>query len=295
MSRADTNRHALARAALVSLLLHLLAVPLFAVTGAPPGAGTARDDAAANESTRVAYLSIEVRPARRRAHAGRGALSKGAARAKVSPPQRPVAHAPHRRALAKLPRRASDSATPAANEAMLAASETGAARRRSAAAATRPYHIARPALALTLATAPPERSVTPEPPPPTASRNADTGRAADIASTKVGPPATQPPTEAPPAIVAARAGDSPPGGWGQSFAKPLVADESVLATLHEKYPGIRAISVEVDASGHATHVTIPESVTGEARSDLARALLAVRYVPAECNGLRCTGTLQLAL
>lgn len=96
-------------------------------------------------------------------------------------------------------------------------------------------------------------------------------------------------------VVAARDGDAPPGGWGQSFAKPLVADESALATLHARFRGVRAIAIDVDASGRATHVAIPESVTGEARADLARTLLALRYVPAECNGLRCVGTLQLAL
>lgn len=273
MSRPQTDRHALVRAAIASLALHLLAVPLFAVVGGPRGTGTARALEPTNETTHVAYFAIESRSAR--PVTARRPVAKGI----VAIISQRHWREPSRIARPRAAPAPSMKALPAGRRARsLRASRPNAPKDPfapgSAAAAQR---IARAALALTMQTPAPERSVTPEAPRVPASVQ----------------PATA--TEAPLAIVAARQGEIPPGGWGQSFANPLVADEDILATLRAKYRGVRTIAIDVDASGRATHVTLPESVTGEARAELARQLLALHYVPAECNGLRCTGTLELAL
>ncbi len=87
--------------------------------------------------------------------------------------------------------------------------------------------------------------------------------------------------------------DVPAGGWGQNFANPLLADESALDDLRAKYHG--SASVQVDETGHAVKVVINGTLTPDARAEIEKRLMALRYVPAECNGLRCGGTLQLTL
>ena len=42
--------------------------------------------------------------------------------------------------------------------------------------------------------------------------------------------------------------------------------------------------------GHTAHESAEE-----AREEIVQRLSAVRYVPAECNGLRCAGTLVVSL
>jgi hypothetical protein len=42
-------------------------------------------------------------------------------------------------------------------------------------------------------------------------------------------------------------------------------------------------------------VALPASLAADARTELERKLMEMRYVPAECNGLRCQGTLELVL
>jgi len=85
----------------------------------------------------------------------------------------------------------------------------------------------------------------------------------------------------------------PPGGWGQSFGHPLIADDAQLAELKSRYHLTAAIAIEVD--GHAMRVALPASLAAHARTELERKLMEMRYVPAECNGLRCQGTLELVL
>jgi hypothetical protein len=85
------------------------------------------------------------------------------------------------------------------------------------------------------------------------------------------------------------------GGWGQNFDKPIVADETALADLRRRYRLAASVSVAVDPSGRAMHVSMPASVPADVRERLEHDLLALRYVPAECNGLRCEGTAALDL
>jgi hypothetical protein len=95
--------------------------------------------------------------------------------------------------------------------------------------------------------------------------------------------------------VADSGADVPFGGWGQSFEKPLVADDAALSALRAKFHGTAPIVVAVNESGHATSISLPDGLSADARADLERRLRELRYVPAECNGLRCDGTLELTL
>ena len=89
--------------------------------------------------------------------------------------------------------------------------------------------------------------------------------------------------------------DSPNGGWGQYFERPLVADEGALNDLRSKYRFSATITVSVDEAGHATKITFPNSVPAEARPEIEKRLTALRYVPAECNGLRCSASLSIVI
>jgi hypothetical protein len=119
--------------------------------------------------------------------------------------------------------------------------------------------------------------------------------------TAVAPPVPAAPTPSPsPSPAAADASSSrivdvPVGGWGQNFEQPIVADDTELADLRARYHDAAHASIEVDDSGHATRVVLPAGLTEDQRADLERRLMALRYVPAECNGLHCAATLVLTL
>ncbi|MBD5656323.1 MAG: hypothetical protein IAI50_14255 [Candidatus Eremiobacteraeota bacterium] len=87
----------------------------------------------------------------------------------------------------------------------------------------------------------------------------------------------------------------PPGGWGQSFEKPLIADDAALADLRSRYHARSAVTVDVDEAGHATRIVLPSGLTDDVRAEIEKRLRELRYVPAECNGLRCDGTLQILI
>jgi hypothetical protein len=67
----------------------------------------------------------------------------------------------------------------------------------------------------------------------------------------------------------------------------------VLADLRAKYHFAAPISVRVDENGKALKVLWPEAIPSDARAEIEKRLVAMRYVPAECNGLRCIGILQI--
>lgn len=89
--------------------------------------------------------------------------------------------------------------------------------------------------------------------------------------------------------------DVPSGGWGQSFEKPIVADDLALSALRAKFHGMAPIIVAVNEAGRAVSVSLPVGLSADARADLERRLRELRYVPAECNGLRCGGKLEITL
>ncbi|MBC5811387.1 MAG: hypothetical protein GIW95_11140 [Candidatus Eremiobacteraeota bacterium] len=96
-------------------------------------------------------------------------------------------------------------------------------------------------------------------------------------------------------IATQRGSEGPVGGWGQNFEKPMLADDAVLSDLRAKYHFASAIVVRVDENGKALKVTLPDSIPSDARAEIEKRLVALHYVPAECNGLRCIGTLQITL
>lgn len=96
-----------------------------------------------------------------------------------------------------------------------------------------------------------------------------------------------------PSAMATQASELSTGGWGQNFANPLLADETALDDLRSKYRG--SASVQVDETGHAVKVVLKGGLPPDVQTEIEKLLMSLRYVPAECNGLRCGGTLQLTI
>jgi hypothetical protein len=86
---------------------------------------------------------------------------------------------------------------------------------------------------------------------------------------------------------------APVGGWGQNFRDPTLLDDNAVALLRAHYHGAR-VRVDVDEDGHATKVTVEDNgLDADARAAIEKTLSAIRYVPAECNGLRCAASLEI--
>ncbi len=98
------------------------------------------------------------------------------------------------------------------------------------------------------------------------------------------------------ALPAVRRGfDATIGGWGQNFERPLVADENALNELRAKYHLSVTITIRVDENGRAVKVNVPDSLPSEVKSEIERRLAALRYIPAECNGLHCASSLSIVI
>ncbi|MEO6991466.1 MAG: hypothetical protein ABI346_04175 [Candidatus Baltobacteraceae bacterium] len=104
------------------------------------------------------------------------------------------------------------------------------------------------------------------------------------------------PSPAATAAAVARFVDPPPGGWGQNFRDPTVFDDDALSALRARFHTAALAHVAVDENGRATNVTVEGgSLDPEGRADLAARLRTLRYIPAECNGLRCAASFDLKL
>jgi hypothetical protein len=277
------NRLSLKRAVFVSTALHLLLASLLVTSTSLVALGGGPFSASeTTETTRVSYLSIERSrrvPERRTQVRPVPAVQDRPTVAVVFHPRLRVA--PHKSASHARPK-----TTPVRDEPTQPA--PGPAREVSARPAGR--------IALTLATAAPERladaidqrAESPEPVrEPT--RNVET------APPTPAPTATPAPTPAAQlAETSAHGGDASSGGWGQTFEKPLVADEAALAELRSRYHAGAAL-VEVDDTGRAIAITLPAGLSGDVREQLEKRLRELRFVPAECNGLRCNGKLQIRI
>ncbi len=69
---------------------------------------------------------------------------------------------------------------------------------------------------------------------------------------------------------------------------------SALAEIRALLGGPARIRVNVDETGQATVVEFVVPVSDPQIERAVRAkLLALHYVPADCNGLHCEGTLEL--
>ena len=125
--------------------------------------------------------------------------------------------------------------------------------------------------------------------------NYATSRLASVATQHSSETASQPaPTSAPaspaPSPVAAR-GEDGIGNFGETY--PASVEPSLRATLFAGISGI-VVRITVDESGRATSIEFVRAPADTAqREELRTRLLAARFIPANCNGLRCTGTVEL--
>jgi hypothetical protein len=98
----------------------------------------------------------------------------------------------------------------------------------------------------------------------------------------VAPPAPSP-------VVAQR--EDGIGNFGETY--PAAIDPSARGALLAGISGV-VVRITVDENGHATSIEfVRPPVDATRREELRTRLLAARFVPANCNGLRCEGTLEL--
>jgi hypothetical protein len=81
------------------------------------------------------------------------------------------------------------------------------------------------------------------------------------------------------------------GNFGETY--PASIDPSARGTVLAGVNGV-VVRVTVDENGHATSIDFLRPPADSAlREELRTRLLAARFIPAACNGLRCSGTLEL--
>jgi multidrug efflux pump subunit AcrA (membrane-fusion protein) len=81
------------------------------------------------------------------------------------------------------------------------------------------------------------------------------------------------------------------GNFGETY--PASVEPSLRATLFAGISGI-VVRITVDESGRATSIEFVRPPADAAqREELRTRLLAAHFIPANCNGLRCTGTVEL--
>jgi outer membrane biosynthesis protein TonB len=101
---------------------------------------------------------------------------------------------------------------------------------------------------------------------------------------------TPAPTTAPTAVAAGNFG----GLFSQNYP-PALRAPAELDAIRSRLSRPVHIRVDVDESGRATDVHFLQPVADPVLAQEVRsALLALRYVPADCNGLHCEGTLEIA-
>jgi hypothetical protein len=138
----------------------------------------------------------------------------------------------------------------------------------------------------------PQAAAAPKPEPVP---NYQTTRVAAVATLQHAETAAQSaPTSAPaspaPSPVAAR-GDDGIGNFGETY--PASVEPSLRAALFAGVSGI-VVRITVDESGRATSIDFVRAPADTAqREELRTRLLAAHFIPANCNGLRCTGTVEL--
>ena len=117
----------------------------------------------------------------------------------------------------------------------------------------------------------------------------------DVEARASAPPAAPAATAAPaaspaPSPVVAQREDSI-GNFGETY--PAALDPSARGALLAGISGV-IVRISVDENGHATSIEFVRAPTDTTLREALRArLLAARFVPANCNGLRCEGTLEL--
>lgn len=102
-------------------------------------------------------------------------------------------------------------------------------------------------------------------------------------------PTTAPAAPAPSPVAAQR--EDGIGNFGETYAPSV--EPSLRATLFAGVSGID-VRIAVDESGRATSIEFVRAPADAAqREELRSRLLAAHFIPANCNGLRCSGTVEL--
>jgi len=141
----------------------------------------------------------------------------------------------------------------------------------------------------------PATTVKPTPKPVPRTPNEPVTRLAAVATEPAAETASQ---AAPTTAPAARAPSPAPaqhddgiGNFGETY--PASVEPSLRATLFAGISGI-VVRITVDESGRATSIEFIRSPADAGqREELRTRLLAAHFIPANCNGLRCTGTVEL--
>jgi hypothetical protein len=112
--------------------------------------------------------------------------------------------------------------------------------------------------------------------------------AATTQAVEASPGPAAPPSAAP---TSAAQGDEGVGNFGETY--PASIEPTLRSALAAVGSGF-VVRVTVDENGHATSIEFmrapPDTTLREA---LRVKLLAARFIPAACNGLRCAGTVEL--
>ncbi|HEY4440232.1 MAG TPA: hypothetical protein VGN14_07225 [Candidatus Elarobacter sp.] len=100
------------------------------------------------------------------------------------------------------------------------------------------------------------------------------------------------PTPAPTAAVVVASHDEGIGNFGEDY--PAKVDPQARATLFAGISDTVQLRVSVDENGHAIAIEFVRAPSDPSQLQELRArLLAARFIPAVCNGLRCAGTVPL--
>jgi hypothetical protein len=154
----------------------------------------------------------------------------------------------------------------------------GAISRNAGPPGRRPTVAQRPTLALVEPTEPPTPVPTAEP------------TAKEVPVTATASPTPQA-TRSPAAVVAASF-----GGLFSADYPPALAAQSDVAEIRALLHAPARIRIDVDETGQATGVRFVVPLSDPQIEQTVRdKLLALHYVPADCNGLHCEGTLELRL
>jgi TonB family protein len=81
------------------------------------------------------------------------------------------------------------------------------------------------------------------------------------------------------------------GNFGETY--PAAIDPSARGSVFAGVNGV-VVRITVDENGRPTSIEFVRSpADSQLREELRTRLLAARFIPAACNGLRCAGTLEL--
>jgi TonB family protein len=103
------------------------------------------------------------------------------------------------------------------------------------------------------------------------------------------PPATSA-TAAP--VTVAEAHEDGIGNFSENY--PAQVDPQARGSLFVGVAGSVVLRVDVDETGRVTAIAFIRAPADPALKDALRTrLLATRFIPAACNGLRCSDTIEL--